>query len=70
MISLKTSSSKQNIGLRRATFDIMNISKVQKWRGGENYDKNHEHRGGLWLNETSGIVLVGSLQDNRGEASI
>jgi hypothetical protein len=47
MISLKTSKSKQNIGLRHATFDILNLSRVQKWRGGKNYDKNPKHRGGL-----------------------
>ena len=70
MISLKTSKSKQNIGLRHATFDIMNLSRVQKWRGGKNYDKNPKHRGGLWLNEASGVVLVGCWQDNWGKANI
>ncbi len=47
MISVKTSESKQNVGLRHATFDILNLSRVQKWRGGKNYDKNPKHRGGL-----------------------
>jgi hypothetical protein len=47
MISLKTSRSNQNTGLRHATFDILNLSRTQKWRGGENYDKNLEHRDGM-----------------------
>jgi hypothetical protein len=47
MISLKTSKSNQNIGLRHANFDILNLSAIQNWRGGENYDKNPKHRGGL-----------------------
>ena len=70
MISLKTSKSNQNIGLRHANFDILNLSAIQNWRGGENYDKNPKHRGGLWLNEASGVVLVGSWQDNQGNANI
>ena len=66
-ISLKTSKSKQNIGLRHATFDILNFSRVQKWRGGRNYDKYREHHVRLWLNEVSGVVLVDSWKDHRAK---
>jgi hypothetical protein len=47
MISLKTSKSNQNIGLRHANFDILNPSAIQNWRGGKFYDKNREHHCGL-----------------------
>jgi hypothetical protein len=48
----------------------MNMSRVQKWRGGKNYDKNLENLGGSSLNVSSGLVFVGSQQDNRGKANI
>ena len=60
MISVKTSKSNQNVGLRHANFVIMNLSGNQNWRGGNFYGKNLEHRDGLWLNGSIGVVLVGS----------
>ena len=45
MIPMKTSKSNQNIGLRHATFDIIDLAATHSWRGGE-----------YWLAETRNVV--------------
>jgi len=39
MIPMKTWLSNTKIGQRQINFDILNLSKIQSWRGGENWNE-------------------------------
>ena len=39
MIPMKTWLSNTKIGQRQMNFDILNLSKIQSWRGGENWNE-------------------------------